>query len=66
MQLSSCSVALRGGRCTWRHDKVLSSLSDMLEQRRPEIVNFIRAGESDGGVEGSELVGSVSDSHYRS
>ncbi|VDI54010.1 Hypothetical predicted protein [Mytilus galloprovincialis] len=65
--LSSCSSALKDGRYTWRHDKVLGTLADTLERniKKPRknkegltFVNFVKEGEKGQKkkVEGSGLL----------
>ncbi|XP_052218246.1 uncharacterized protein LOC127835860 [Dreissena polymorpha] len=52
--LSSCRTALSDGRYRWRHDRVLASIADHLDQARkaqkttnkgPSFIFFVRAGE---------------------
>ncbi|XP_071170940.1 uncharacterized protein [Mytilus edulis] len=69
--LSSCSSALKDGRYTWRHDKVLGTLADTLERniKKPRknkegltFVNFVKEGEKgQKKVEGSGLLVTATD-----
>ena len=52
--LSSCNVALTQGRYTWRHNKVLRELADVLERKRrekplgkpgPQLITFLKEGQ---------------------
>ncbi|XP_061185889.1 uncharacterized protein LOC133193994 [Saccostrea echinata] len=74
--LSACSQALKDGRYTWRHDKVLASIADTLEKsiKKPRknreglrFVNFVKEGEKGHkvSVEGSGLLGTATDWQMR-
>ena len=61
--LSSCPVALKDGRYTWRHDQVLRVIAGALEAARTQdrhvqeklrFINFCRAGEKKSSGEGKE------------
>ena len=70
--LTSCQVALKDGRYTWRHNQVLAVLAEALEKysKRPrkrcqkvKFVNFVKAGEQSSSVkvEGGGLLGAAED-----
>ncbi|XP_062585203.1 uncharacterized protein LOC134246874 [Saccostrea cucullata] len=74
--LSACSEALKDGRYTWRHDRVLASIADTLEKgiKKPKkkaeslrFVNFVKEGEKGHKVrvEGSGLLGTATDWQMR-
>jgi len=69
--LSSCRTALSDGRYIWRHDKVLSSIAEHLDQTRraqktvrkgPSLISFVKAGQEDKGAKrASGILGTASD-----
>ncbi|CAC5414709.1 unnamed protein product [Mytilus coruscus] len=69
--LSSCQVALKDGRYTWRHDSVLKTIAarlDIIRRKKRKVkkniifVNFVKAGESkDNTPEGLGILATATD-----
>ena len=73
--LSACTTALKDGRYTWRHDRILKVIAARLDSVRrnskklkkgPTFVNFVREGEKkESKVEGTGVMATATDWQMR-